>query len=145
MQRLDYYSASPAGMQALMSLEIAVSRLSLEPSLVFLIKLRASQISGCALCVDLHSNEARVGGESSRRLDAVAEWRTAGCFSLRERAALAWTESLALLPSSHAPDPHYALLSAHFNPDEQASLTLAIGLALTWNYIGVGFRNTPVQ
>lgn len=95
--------------------------------------------------MDIHSNDARAAGESGWRLHAVAEWRTARCFSQRECAALAWTESLALLPSSHAPDSQYEQLAVHFSPEEQASLTLAIGLALTWNYIGVGFRVAPVQ
>src|SRR6185295_12037413 len=108
MQRLDYYAASPAAMQAMMGLEIAVGRLGLEASLLCLLKLRASQINGCAFCVDLHSGDALAAGESPARLDAIAGWREADCFSARERAALAWTESLARLPATHVPDQDYA-------------------------------------
>lgn len=145
MQRLDYYAASPAAMQAMIGMEIAVERIGLDASLLYLVKLRCSQINGCAFCVDLHSGDALACGESSARLDAVAGWREADCFIDRERAALAWTESLALLPASQAPDNHYAVLAAEFSPCEQGALTLAISVALAWNHFGVGFRVAPTQ
>jgi AhpD family alkylhydroperoxidase len=145
VQRLDYYAASPAAMQALMGLEIAVERLGLETALLCLVKLRASQINGCGFCVDLHSSDALAAGELQRRLDAVAGWRESDCFTPREHAALAWTEALVRLPVSGAPDAGYAIFAAEFSPAEQASLTLAISLALAWNQVGVGFRNAPAH
>ena len=145
MQRLDYYAASPEAMKALMRLEIAVERLGLDASLLYLVKLRASQINGCGFCVDLHAKDAILAGESPRRLHALADWRDEPCFTDRERAALAWTESLTLLPTSAAPDAHYKALAANFSPTDQASLTLAISLALVWNLVGVGFRNAAAQ
>ncbi|HEY1149185.1 MAG TPA: carboxymuconolactone decarboxylase family protein [Pseudoduganella sp.] len=145
MQRLDYHAASPAAMQAMMGVEIAVERLGLEASLLYLVKLRCSQINGCAFCVDLHSGDALACGEASARLDAVAGWREADCFSARERAALAWTESLALLPASRAPDGDYVALAAEFSPCEQGALTLAISDAMAWTHFGVGFRTVPAH
>ena len=145
MQRLDYHTASPAAMQAMMGMEIAVERLGLEASLLYLVKLRCSEINGCAFCVDLHSGDARACGESSSRLDALASWREADCFTGRERAALAWTESLARLPATHAPDRDYLALAGEFSPSERGALTLAISVALAWNYFGVGFRVAPAR
>lgn len=143
MQRLDYYRASPEAMQAMMGLEIAVERLGLEPSLLSLVKLRVAQLNGCGFCADLHSGDALASGESPRRLDAVAGWREAECFTPRERAALTWAESLTCLSATHAPDEDYAAMACEFSPGDQAALTLVISLANAWNRFGVGFRTEP--
>jgi AhpD family alkylhydroperoxidase len=143
--RADYYNASPDAMKAMMALEVAVKKLGLEPSLLELVKLRASQINGCAFCVDMHSSDARKAGETERRLHAVSVWRETPFFSARERAALAWTEALTNLPTTHAPDADYELVKAHFSDKEQVDLTLAIGTINAWNRFGVGFRVMPAQ
>ena len=141
-QRLDFYKASPDAMKALIALEVAVGKLGLEPALLDLIKLRASQINGCAFCVDLHSSDLRKKGESERRLYAVAVWRETPFFTPRERAALAWTEAVTEIATSRAPDADYAALSDHFSEAERVNLTLAIGVINSWNRLSVGFRKT---
>jgi AhpD family alkylhydroperoxidase len=141
--RIDFYTASPDAVKALIALEVAVNKLGLEPSLLELVKLRASQINGCAFCVDMHTTDARKAGETERRLHAVAVWRETPFFSARERAALAWTEALTQLSLSHAPDTDYELLQAQFTPKEQVDLTLAVSTINSWNRFAVGFRKTP--
>lgn len=142
-KRIDYYSASKEAMEAMLSLEKSVSRLGLEPQLLELVKLRASQINGCAFCVDLHTREARQAGETERRLYAVSVWRETPFFTERERAALAWTEAITLVADTHAPDADYELLAAHFNKKEMTDLTLAIVTINGWNRIAIGFRKMP--
>ena len=142
-QRLDFYKASPDAMKAMIALEGAIAKLGLEPALLDLIKLRASQINGCAYCVDLHSSDLRKKGETERRLYAVPVWRETPFFSPRERAALAWTEALTLLPQTHAPDADFAEVRAQFSEREMVDLTVAIGAINTWNRLSVGFRKTP--
>jgi AhpD family alkylhydroperoxidase len=142
-QRLDFYKASPDAMKALIALEVALGKRGLDPALVNLVKLRASQINGCSYCVDSHSSDARKAGETERRLYAVAAWHESPFFSERERAALAWTESLTLLPDTHAPDVDYDALCAQFSESERVDLTLVIGAINVWNRMGVGFRKLP--
>lgn len=142
-QRLDFYKASPEAMKALMALEIAVSKLGIEPALQELVRLRASQINGCAFCVDLHTSDARKKGETERRLYAVSVWRETPFFTPRERAALAWTEAVTRVADTHVPDADYEALLAHFNEMESVNLTLAIGLINTWNRLAIGFRKMP--
>ncbi|WP_020651751.1 carboxymuconolactone decarboxylase family protein [Massilia niastensis] len=142
-QRIDYYKASKEATGAMLALEKAVNAFGLEPSLLELVKLRASQINGCAFCVDLHTADAKKAGESDRRLHAVTVWREAPFFTPRERAALAWTESLTRLPDTHASDADYALLREHFSDKEMADLTVAIIAINGWNRLAVGFRKTP--
>ncbi|EJM22229.1 alkylhydroperoxidase AhpD family core domain containing protein [Pseudomonas sp. GM18] len=141
--RIDFYTASPDALKAMMALETAVSKLPLEKSLIELVKLRASQINGCAFCIDMHTADAIKGGETPRRLFAVTAWREAPFFTDRERAALAWTESLTQLSLTHAPDEDYALLSAEFSPKEMIDLTVAISTINSWNRLAVGFRKMP--
>lgn len=142
-QRIDFYKASPDAIKALIGLEAAVIKLGLEAPLMELVKLRASQINGCAYCVDLHTNDARKKGETERRLYAVSVWREAPFFSARERAALAWTEAITNIAQTHAPDEDYKNLSAHFSEREMVDLTLAIATINSWNRISVGFRKMP--
>jgi AhpD family alkylhydroperoxidase len=142
-QRLDFYKASPEAIKALVALEVAIGKRGLDPMLLNLVKLRASQINGCAYCVDSHSNDARKAGETERRVYAVAAWRESPLFTERERAALAWTESLTLLPETHAPDVDFLGLQKHFSETEMVDLSLVIGAINIWNRFGVGFRKIP--
>ncbi|PZW90126.1 AhpD family alkylhydroperoxidase [Pseudomonas sp. 478] len=143
--RIDFYTASPDALKAMIALETAVSKLPLEKTLIELVKLRASQINGCAFCVDMHTADARKGGETERRLYAVSVWRETPFFTPRERAALAWTESLTLLSQTHAPDEDYELVSAQFTPKEMVDLTVAISTINSWNRLAVGFRKMPQE
>jgi AhpD family alkylhydroperoxidase len=141
--RLDFYKAAPEGMRALIALEAALGKLGLEPQLLDLVKLRASQINGCAYCVDLHSADARKKGETERRLYAVAVWRDTPFFTPRERAALGWTEALTLVSQTRAPDDAFDALGAEFTSAEMVNLSLAIGAINTWNRLSIGFRLSP--
>lgn len=142
--RIDYYKASKEAMAAMMALEKAGAGLGIDPRLLDLIKLRASQINGCAFCIDLHTSDARKAGESERRLATLCVWRETPFFTAREQAALAWTESLTNIAQTHAPDADYEALAAQFDPKEMADLTLAIVTINAWNRFGVGFRKMPV-
>lgn len=142
-QRIDFYRASPDAIRALAALEGAIGKLGLDPALLDLVKLRASQINGCAFCVDLHASDLRKRGETDRRLAALPVWRETPFFTDRERAALAWTEALTLLAQTHAPDADYALVREHFSERECVDLSLAIGVINTWNRLAVGFRKSP--
>ena len=138
--RLDYAHELPAAVRAMAALEEVVAQSTLEPRLRELVKLRASQLNGCAYCVDMHTKDARAIGESEQRLHLVAVWREAPCYTERERAALAWTEALTLLPETGAPDEAYAELERTFTPQERVALTLAIVAINGWNRFSVGFR-----
>lgn len=142
-QRINFYAASADAIKALSALEMAVNKLGLEPSLLELVKLRTSQINGCAYCVDLHSSDARKAGETERRLHGVSVWRETPFFSERERAALGWAEAITQLSLTHAPDADYDYLMAHFSAKEAVDLTLAISTINSWNRFAVGFRKLP--
>jgi AhpD family alkylhydroperoxidase len=141
--RIDFYTASKEALNAMIALEKAGSGLGIDPRLLDLIKLRASQINGCAFCIDLHTSDARKAGEGERRLATVSVWRETPFFTERERAALAWTESLTNVSQTHAPDEDYEMLAAHYNPKEMADLTLAIATINAWNRFAIGFRKMP--
>jgi AhpD family alkylhydroperoxidase len=138
--RLDYRTTLPEASQAMSALERVVSSSTLEPPLRELVKLRASQINGCAYCVDMHTKDARAMGEDEQRLHLVSVWREAPSFTDRERAALAWTEALTLLPETGAPDETYEAMAAEFDAAEQVALTVAIIAINGWNRLAVGFR-----
>jgi AhpD family alkylhydroperoxidase len=138
--RLDYKTALPAGLDGMLALEHAVHTSPLEPELLELVKLRASQLNGCAHCLDMHSKDARARGEDEQRLHVLAAWREAPFYSARERAALAWCEALTLLPQSGAPDDVYQPLTVHFSQEEIAALTYAIVAINGWNRLAVGLR-----
>ena len=142
--RIDYYKASPQAVKAMNELENFVNKSGLEKSLLDLIKLRASQINGCAFCVDIHCAEARKNGESERRINAVVVWRDVSFFTDRERAALAWTEAVTLLSETHAPDDVYNEVTIFFNEKETVDLTLAIITINGWNRLAVSFRR-PIK
>ena len=141
--RIDFYTASPDAMKAMLALEAAVGKLSIELPLLELVRLRVSQINGCAFCLDMHTADARKGGETERRLCTLSAWRETPFFTARERAALAWTESLTLLSQTHAPDEDYEQLAAEFSPKEMVDLTVAITTINAWNRLAVGFRKMP--
>ncbi len=141
--RLNYGVVAPEAVKAMMGLEQAVKDMGLEPGLFHLIKLRASQINGCAYCINMHNREARADGESQQRLDLLSVWRETSFFDEREKAALAWTEALTLIADTNAPDADYEALAAVFDERERAAITLAIAAINGWNRFAIGFR-TPV-
>jgi AhpD family alkylhydroperoxidase len=125
----------------MLGLEVVVQDSGLESELLELVKMRASQLNGCAYCLDMHSKDARARGESEQRLHVLTAWREAPFYSARERAALAWCEALTLLPQSGAPDEVYAELAREFDDEEIVALTLAIVAINGWNRFAVGFRS----
>lgn len=139
--RIDYRTVFPAALTAMAGLEKAVHSSSLEAELLELIKLRASQLNGCGYCVDMHTKDAKGIGIDDQRLHLVVVWPEAPCYSLRERAALAWCEALTMLPSSGAPDDVYAQVASLFSPEEVVALTLAIVAINGWNRFAVGLRS----
>ena len=142
-QRLDFYKASPNAIKAMLALEEQVKRSGLEKPLLELVRLRASQINGCAFCVDMHVTDARKAGEGERRLATVSVWREAPFFTDRERAALEWTESLTLLADTHVPDDTWERVKPHFSEAELAELTLVVVAINGWNRFSVAFRKLP--
>ena len=138
--RLDYRHELPDALRAMSQLEDVVDSSTLEPKLRELVKIRASQLNGCAYCLDMHTKDAEAIGEVSQRLHLVAVWREAPVFSARERAALAWTEAITLLPQTGAPDEVYEEVARLFAPAEQVALTLAIVAINGWNRLAVAFR-----
>jgi len=138
-RRIQLLTEAPKPTAAMLRLEGAIE---LEPKLRELVTVRASQINGCAYCVDLHAADLRKKGDTERRLYALPVWREAPFFTPRERAALAWTEALTLLPQTHAPDADFAAVREQFSERELVDLTLAIGTINTWNRLSVGFRKT---
>ena len=138
--RLNFFDAAPETMQILLEFSKKVAATGLEPSLVELVKIRASQINGCAQCLHMHVREARARGETEERLHLLAAWRESPLYSDRERAALAWTEALTRVADTHAPDDVYQDFAAHFSGEEQVKLTLAVATINAWNRFAVGFR-----
>lgn len=141
--RLDFYKASPAAIKAILGLEAHISKAGLEQSLVELVRLRVSQINGCAYCVDLHARDARKAGETDRRLDALPVWREAPFYSDRERAALEWAEAVTRVADTHVSDETWRNVSPQFTDTELADLTLLVGAINVWNRFAIGFRKTP--
>ncbi|MBW4708737.1 carboxymuconolactone decarboxylase family protein [Roseobacter sp. YSTF-M11] len=140
-QRLDYMKAAPDAVQAVYALEKFVATKSgIDPRLLHLLKLRASQINGCAFCVDMHTKEARNDGLSEQWIALVCVWREASVFDARERAVLEWTEALTSVSDTGAPDTAYDAVRAHFSDTEITNLSVAIGTINIWNRLAVGFR-----
>ncbi|MDD5543173.1 MAG: carboxymuconolactone decarboxylase family protein [Acidobacteriia bacterium] len=139
-QRLDYGSVSPEARDAIYGIEKYVRHCGLETSLLELIRLRASQINGCAYCVDMHSKDARAEGETEQRLYAVSVWREAPFFTERERAALAWTEAVTLVSQDQVPDGVFEAARKQFSEKELVDLTMAIIAINSWNRMAISFR-----
>jgi AhpD family alkylhydroperoxidase len=141
--RLDFYKANPSAIKALFAVEECIGKSSLEKSLAELVRLRASQINGCAFCVDMHVTDARKGGETDRRLATVVVWRETPFFTDRERAALEWTEALTLISQDHVPDAVWEAVKPHFTEEEIVDLTLLVSSINTWNRFAIAFRKMP--
>jgi AhpD family alkylhydroperoxidase len=139
--RLNPYAAAPETMKLVAAIEPQIAASGLEPSLIELVKTRASQINGCAFCIHMHTKDARARGETEERLYLLNAWRESPLYTDRERAALAWTEALTLVSETHAPDDVYEEVRKHFNEAETVNLTVLIGVINTWNRIAIGVRS----
>ena len=138
--RLNSYRAAPKAMRALTALDTYVGQSGIEPSLIELVKTRASQINGCAYCLHMHTRDARAKGESEERLYVLAAWRESPLYTERERAALAWTEAVTLVSQSGVPDDVYDEASRVFSKTELVNLTVAVAAINAWNRIAISFR-----
>ena len=139
--RANYVKASPSTYQAMAALQAAVNDSGLEHALLELVKIRASQINGCAFCLDMHTKDARAAGETEQRIYLLDAWREAGLYSDRERAALAWTEAVTRVADGHVPDDVYAQARSEFSEEELAKLTLAVVVINGWNRFAIAFRS----
>lgn len=140
-QRLRYPKVVPEAYRAMRALEDYVKSTPLEPSLLELVRLRASYLNGCAFCVDMHTKDARASGETEQRLYAVPVWRDGPFFTPRERAALAWTEAVTRLGEDGVPDDVYTEALAHFTEAELVQLTMAVVVINGWNRLSIAFRS----
>jgi AhpD family alkylhydroperoxidase len=138
--RLDYSKAAPGSVQAMYKLQKYVDDSGLEHSLLELIKMRVSQINGCAYCIDMHTKDARAAGETEQRLYGLSAWREAPYYSDRERAALAWAEVVTNISQTHASDEEYEAVRAQFNEEELVKLTMAVIAINGWNRLSIAFR-----
>ena len=141
--RINYYAAAPQAMKAMMGLEKAISQSVLPATLRELVRIRASQINGCAYCIDMHTSDALKAGEPPRRLMAISAWRETPFFDVRERAALLWTETLTRVADNGAPNDVYQEVAAQFSEQELSELTFVIATINAWNRFGVGFAMQP--
>ena len=139
-QRLDYKNASPEAFRAMLGMEQQIHKSGLEESLLELVKSRASQLNGCAWCLDMHTKDARARGETEQRLYLLSVWREAPCYSARERAALAWTEAITQIATQEVSDALYAEVREHFDEKALVDLTLATIAINGWNRMNVAFR-----
>jgi len=139
-ERLRYGKAYPEGVHALLDYGKVLNASGLEAGLLHLVFMRASQLNGCAYCLDMHSKDARAAGETEQRLYVLPAWRETSFYTPRERAALAWTEAITNIQDGHATDEAYAEVREHFDEPELVRLTLAIAQINTWNRIAIGFR-----
>jgi len=142
-ERINYTKVTPEGYRAMSGLERYVRGSGLEPSLLELVKLRASQINGCAYCIDMHWKDARARGESEQRLYGLMAWRESPYYTERERAALAWTEAVTLIADSHVPDELYEEVRQSFTETELVNLTFALVAINGWNRLAISFRTEP--
>ncbi len=141
--RMNFYQAAPEAIKALSTLETLLLGSGLEQSLIELVKTRASQINGCAFCINMHTQDARKRGETEQRLYLLNAWREAPLYTDRERAALGWTEALTLIAETHAPDDIYDEVRKHFSEVETVNLTMLIGTINMWNRLAISFRAVP--
>lgn len=142
--RLEYMKVAPKAMRSMHQFSESVREISIiEPSLIELVKLRASQINGCAYCIDIHYKDAKQNGDSEQRLYLLQTWRESPGYSERERAALDWTEAVTLVADGHVPDEVFQHARAHFSEEELVHLTLAIATINSWNRIAISFRPVP--
>ena len=142
-QRLDVGKLAPGAWAAMMALERYVRTCGLEPSLLELVKVRASQMNECAYCIDMHTKDARAAGETEQRLYALTAWGETPFFTNRERAALEWTESVTAVGETHVPDDVYERVKREFNDLEMVNLTMAVVVINAWNRIVISTRIVP--
>jgi len=141
--RIDFFHTSPKALQAMLALQAYVNDSGLDPKLLQLVKVRASQMNGCANCLDMHTKEARADGESEQRLYLLNAWRETPFYSDKERAALEWTEALTNVTNGHVPDAVFAAAREHFSEDELVNLSLAVTTINAWNRLSIAFRTVP--
>ncbi|WNG38376.1 carboxymuconolactone decarboxylase family protein [Archangium minus] len=141
--RINIAAVSPGAYRAMLGLEKYLSECSLEEGLLHLIKLRASQINGCAYCIDMHWKDSRALGETEQRLYGLDAWEESPYYTDRERAAFLWTESLTNLGEGHVPDSVYEAVKPHFSEKELADLTMAVVTINAWNRIAIASRTVP--
>jgi len=138
--RLNPYNAAPKAFQAMLAFSDYAKSCGLEQPLLALVELRASQINGCAYCIDMHTKDARAAGESEQRLYLLDAWRESPVYTERERAALEWTEALTKVTEGHVPDDVYQRVARHFTPEELVNLSMAVNVINSWNRLNVAFR-----
>jgi AhpD family alkylhydroperoxidase len=141
--RIEHHKVDPNALKAMLGLQAYVNESGIEHSLLELVKLRASQINGCAYCIDMHTKDARARGETEQRLYLLDAWREAPFYSERERAALAWTEALTLITDGHVPDEVYEAARAQFSEEELVNLSVAIVAINGANRLNIAFRTVP--
>jgi AhpD family alkylhydroperoxidase len=141
--RFNYAKAAPGVYKAMLGLDQYLEDCGLEESLLHLMRLRASQINGCAYCLDMHWKDLRTSGEQEQRLYSLDAWRECPYYTERERAALAWTEAVTLITAGHVPDTVYEEALAHFSERELSDLTLAVTVINTWNRLSIAARTVP--
>lgn len=139
--RLNYYNTVPEATNAVLNLENYVKECGIDPQLLHLIKLRASQINGCAFCIDMHTKEAKKDGETEQRLYLLSAWRESPLYTEKERAVMAWTEAITKLPEHLVSDELYENLKQHYTEEDIVKITLAINMINFWNRFSVGFRS----
>jgi AhpD family alkylhydroperoxidase len=142
-KRLDYHALAAPGIKALNAVSATFDDCGIEPHLRRLVEMRVSQINGCAYCLDLHSRQLRELGENQQRLDVLSAWHETSLFSDRERAALAWAESVTLVPSTHVPGAAFEEARAQLTERELANLTLIVATMNAWNRMAISFRSEP--
>lgn len=141
--RLDFYAAAPEAMKAMIALEGLIKKSGLEQSLMDLVKIRASQINGCAFCINMHTHEARKAGESEERIYLLNAWAESPVYSDRERAALAWTDAVTRVADGHVPDAVFNDVRPLFSDAELGNLTVLVGMINAWNRLAISFRAVP--
>src|SRR5579864_2845062 len=141
--RIDFSKAAPGAVKAMLDLEKYVRQSGIETPLLELVRLRASQINGCAYCLDMHTKDARAEGETEQRLYTLSAWRETPFFSDRERAALEWTEAVTEIGKDHVPDPIFERVRKYFSESELVNLTLAVVAINGWNRLAISFRAVP--
>lgn len=142
-QRINYGEVAPGAIQAQLGLEKYTRECGLEHSLLELVKTRASQLNGCAYCLDMHTKDARAAGETEQRLYTVSVWRETPFFTSRERAALAWTEAVTILSDGHVSDEVYEMARKEFTEKELVDLTMAVVAINGWNRLAISMRAVP--
>ncbi|EYF00123.1 carboxymuconolactone decarboxylase family protein [Chondromyces apiculatus] len=141
--RLDFKAVSPEAYKALLGVSMVAHRSGLDKKLLALVDMRASQINGCAFCIDMHSKDARSWGETEQRLYGLSAWRETPFYTARERAALEWTEAVTLVGEGHVPDEVFTRVKEHFSEQELVGLTVAVAAINAWNRMAITFRSVP--